>query len=200
MATRMFHKLLMGPLCMHNTCKDSTVTVVLTSKTLVAPTKSLSIPQFELCGAVLLAKLISTTAEELQVPTERIFCWCNSTAALGWLRASPGKYSIYNIKNRVFIATGLIPAIQWCYVATDANPADIASRGALPKELTSKELWWKGPPWLTILTHQQSGPSDLIPVTHQLMPVLNLQPAEQPPQLFCYSSLYKLTHFWAYTR
>ena len=126
--------------------KDSTITVVLfTAKTRVAPTKSLCIPQLELCVAVLLAKLISTTAEELQVPTERIFSWCDSTAALGWLRASLEKHNIY-IKNRVSIATGLIPVIQWHYVAADANPADIASRGTFPKKLTSKDLWLKDPP------------------------------------------------------
>ncbi len=53
------------------------------------------------------------------------------------------------VLNRVFATTDLLPASKWRYVATDVNPADLASRGVFPQELTEKELWWKGPPWLS---------------------------------------------------
>ena len=49
--------------------QDSTVTVALiTAKTKVAPVKELSIPRLELCGAKLLAQLLTTTAREMNIP------------------------------------------------------------------------------------------------------------------------------------
>ena len=38
------------------------------------------------------------------------------------------------------------PEIQWRYVPTDVNPADIASRGG---QVTHSKLWWNGPEWLS---------------------------------------------------
>lgn len=37
------------------------------------------------------------------------------------------------------------PNIQWHYVNTKLNPADLASRGILPSLLPECELWWNGP-------------------------------------------------------
>jgi len=36
--------------------------------------------------------------------------------------------------------------IDWHYVNTKDNPADVASRGMHIQQLASNELWWKGPP------------------------------------------------------
>ena len=41
-----------------------------------------------------------------------------------------------------------VPATHWRYVPTECNPADIDSRGAIPSQLISFELWWNGPTWL----------------------------------------------------
>ena len=34
------------------------------------------------------------------------------------------------------------------YVNTKENPADVATRGTSPKELSNNQLWWNGPTWI----------------------------------------------------
>ena len=107
--------------------KDATVSITLiTAKTRVAAVKGLSIPRLELCGAKLLAQLISTTATDIEVPASNLYGWCDSTAVLGWLRNPPSKVSVF-VNNRVTATTDLLPASRWRYVATKYNPADLAS-------------------------------------------------------------------------
>ena len=84
---------------------------------------------------------------QLGIPTSNLFGWCDSTAVLGWLRNIPSKGSVY-VVNRATATIELLPACKWRYVATDCNPADLASRGVFPGKLINKELWWKGPLWL----------------------------------------------------
>lgn len=36
----------------------------------------------------------------------------------------------------------------WNHVGTRENPADLVSRGCIPKELQGARLWWNGPVWL----------------------------------------------------
>lgn len=50
--------------------------------------------------------------------------------------------------NRVSEIQALLPGVKWRHVSSHENPADCASRGILPDELVSHELWWSGPPWL----------------------------------------------------
>jgi len=53
---------------------------------------------------------------------------------LDWLRNLPSKGSVF-VLNRASATIDLLPAIDWRYVATDCNPADLASRGVFPQEL-----------------------------------------------------------------
>uniref|UniRef100_A0A1I8BNT0 RT_RNaseH_2 domain-containing protein n=1 Tax=Meloidogyne hapla TaxID=6305 RepID=A0A1I8BNT0_MELHA len=39
--------------------------------------------------------------------------------------------------------------LKFGYTPTECNPADIATRGCAPVELSTNYLWWTGPEWLT---------------------------------------------------
>uniref|UniRef100_A0A8R1TMQ5 Uncharacterized protein n=1 Tax=Onchocerca volvulus TaxID=6282 RepID=A0A8R1TMQ5_ONCVO len=51
------------------------------------------------------------------------------------------------ITNRITEIKG-VKDIMFHHVKTADNPADLASRGVLPKVLKDSSLWWNGPSWL----------------------------------------------------
>ena len=160
---------------------------LVTSKSRVAPLKPRTIPQLELCGAQLLAKLLTTTRQTLNVPLDQVYAYSDSTIVLAWLDGSPQRYKIY-VANRISATIQLIPSAAWRHVPTQENPADAASRGLSAQELKNHLLWWNGPPWL--LQHPVKWPPEPASTT-----LTELQETEAKPLQCNTAAAFPVTSF-----
>lgn len=128
---------------------DMTVTIrLVASKTRLVPGKKKhSVPRLELCGAMMLAQLMSRVQTSLHMPPEATFHWSDSSVVLGWLQKQPGELKPF-VCNRVVKINDITDIHHWRHVEGELNPADLLSRGVTAEELKKSSRWWQGPPWL----------------------------------------------------
>ena len=123
--------------------------VLIASKSRVAPTSQLTVPRLELMGALLLARLIDSIRKALELDDELLpsLCYSDSQVALFWIRGENKEWKPF-AQNRVRTIKSLVPANNWKFCPGKDNPADLPSQGASVSELLTKSIWFQGPEWI----------------------------------------------------
>ena len=140
-----------------------------------------------------------------------LFCSNNNTIWLAHCKMQTVTLCNHNCGFCLHASTlstpGPIPTLlplRWRHVRSEDNPADCASRGLLPSQLMVHDLWWDGPPWVS-LDHgewPQQDSSNGEPITEEHVykqskkitrvceELLKLQPTCQSTELHGSSGLY----------
>ena len=115
------------------------------AKTRVTPAKRETMPRLELCGALLLSRLMVKCRSCLTMSLVQEYFLSDSKIVLGQLantdRLMNDFVGIRVLEIRANSAEGL-----WAYVPSENNVADLGSRGVDSRSLP--DCWFEGPSWL----------------------------------------------------
>ena len=124
-------------------------TVLICSKTKVAPIKRMTIPRLELSAAVIVTKLISHVLQVFDHEKISVHMWTDSAIAYTWINNHPSRWKDF-VHNRVCFIQESIPSAKWHFIPGKENPADCATRGLTAFQLFQHSVWWNGPVWLQL--------------------------------------------------
>lgn len=119
----------------------------LMGKARVAPLKQISIPRLELAAAVVSCKIGQVLNREYKMDNVSNYYYTDSMVVLGYINNDAKRFHTF-VANRVQTIRDLTTPEQWMHVVSEENPADLASRGASAKSLTTDSMWLNGPSFL----------------------------------------------------
>lgn len=185
---------------------------LLTSKTRVAPVKTVSIPRLELCACEMLAKLMKRIRIKCNLEHVSYHLFTDSKIALSWIANYPSNLKVF-VANRVASIQRNSEIERWQHISSKDNPADIASRGIKPCDLLKNDLWWHGPTNLSDKMLQSNvkviklSDEEALEIRNELKPIFtgvigvnNFKWLQKKglPLIECYSSITKIERITAY--
>ena len=118
---------------------------LIAAKSRVAPSqRNVTLPRLELMAACIGSMLLKSVCTALDFPIDEAKCWSDSKIVLTWIKQDVNNLKQF-VSNRVKIIQQNTKEMNWHYIRSKYNPADIVSRGCTITTLQSSMLWWQGP-------------------------------------------------------
>ncbi|XP_033727676.1 uncharacterized protein LOC117317008 [Pecten maximus] len=115
-------------------------------KAKLAPAGGHTIPRLELCAAVLATQIKDTVLASLHLDIDKVKMYTDSKIVLGYICNAKRRFYVY-VGNRVQTIRKSTEPVQWMYVNTNDNPADVGTRSVAASKMESS-IWLHGPPFL----------------------------------------------------
>uniref|UniRef100_A0A0M3HVD7 Integrase catalytic domain-containing protein n=1 Tax=Ascaris lumbricoides TaxID=6252 RepID=A0A0M3HVD7_ASCLU len=148
--------------------------VLLYAKSRLCPLKGLTIPRLELLAVLISLRITKFLTQQLNLGDIPRTIWSDSKCALAWIRSPPTEKLPRFVQNRLNEIKKTTD-VNYGYVTTETNPADLATRGATPRTLADEQRWWQGPSWLS--NSEDNWPN--IPS----LPTYDIAKSEEPLQI-----------------
>lgn len=120
---------------------------LLCAKNRIAPMRQISIPRLELCAAVLASRLRVTIEKEMRYQFSRIIHITDSEIVRAQIQKESHRFNTF-VGNRVAEVQSKTEPIEWYWVSSKENNANLTTRECSPLELGIESVWQKGPDFL----------------------------------------------------
>lgn len=124
---------------------------LVTSKSRLTPLNNSTlktIPRIELAAAKVAVELSAKVKHELEYELDREVYWTDSITVLKYINSNSARFQRY-VSNKVNYIRNFTNPLQWKYVPSIQNPADIITRGYSTSKLIDSSLWNHGPNFIT---------------------------------------------------
>lgn len=117
------------------------------SKSRLAPTRQLSIPRIELCGAVIGCRLRELIQRELDWTIEHVTHFTDSEIVKAQIQKDSFRFNTF-VANRISEIQALTSSDEWYWIPSEVNVADYTTRVCNCSMLGINSMWQDGPGFL----------------------------------------------------
>ncbi|VDL78814.1 unnamed protein product [Nippostrongylus brasiliensis] len=138
-------------------CSPQGASIIMAKARLPSTKAAITIPKLEMSAIRLAARLALSVVDQLTsvIAIEEVLILSDSEIALNWTITRNHLDTTPFVRNRVVEIRNIVTHLQtkkchveFGHIASQDNPADVATRG-IDKESFPSHIWWKGPSFLS---------------------------------------------------